>query len=298
MIKRDDLTGLAMGGNKARSLEYLMAEVRDSGADMVLAVGPQQSNWLCNLAAACRRLGIDTMLFVLKGNNQIQGNLLLDRLLGAEVKFTGIDIHNISQVYDAMNAVAGELRKKGRKPYTFQYGMMTPSAVIGYVALAIEICQQLKERKLQARHLFLADGSGCTHAGLILGMAYQHYPVKISGIVLDIRHTRKEQVRIITEAANKTALFLQLNHSFQPDEIICHNEYLGSNAPTSESIQAVRLVAETEGIFLDPVYSGKAMAALARQIRDGRIKREDTVILYHSGGLPALFAYNNELSMS
>lgn len=296
LIKRDDLTGLAMGGNKARSLEYLMTEVRDSRSDIVLAVGPQQSNWLCNLTAACRRLGIDTVLFLFKGNNQVQGNLLLDRLMGAEVRYTNIDIHNISSVYEQMEALADELRKKGRKPHVFQYGAVTPLGVMGYVSLATEICQQLKERNLQARYLFLADGSGCTHAGLLLGMAHHQSSLKVIGIMLDLRYTKKEQVSIIADAASKTANFLKLNHSFKPEQVICNNEYLGSNAPTRESIEAVRLVAETEGIFLDPVYSGKAMAALIGQILDSKIKRQDTVILYHSGGLPAMFAYNNELS--
>jgi len=296
LIKRDDLTGLAMGGNKARSLEFLMTEARDMGADIVVAVGPQQSNWLCNLTAAARKLGMDVILFVFKGTDKIQGNLLLDKLLGAEIRFTGVEIHNISIANKQMDNLAAELRSQDRKPYVLHYGAVAPLGIAGYVTLASEICKQLQERRLTAQYLFLGSGSGCTQAGLILGARYYQAPFEVVGIMLTSPYTREEQVRSVTNESNETAKFLEMDFTLKPEEIICHGEYAASYAPTKKSIEAIKLVAETEGIFLDPIYMGKVMAALVDQVHNGKIKREDTVILYHSGGLPAIFAYNEELS--
>lgn len=298
LIKRDDLTGLAMGGNKARCLEFLMTEAKDTGADIVLAVGPQQSNWLCNLTAAARKLGMDVILLLLKGTDKVQGNLLLDKLLGAEIRFTGMERHDLSKVDKQMENLATELGSQGHKPYVVHYGRVAPLGVAGYVSLASEICNQLQEKRLTAQYLFLSNGSGCTQAGLILGARYYQAPFgEVVGVMMAPTYSREEQVYNVTEEANETAKFLEMDFTFKPEGIICHDEYVGgSRGPTKKSIEAVRLVAETEGIFLDPIYTGRAMACLVDQVRDGKIKREDTVIFYHSGGLPALFAYNEELS--
>jgi len=294
-IKRDDLTGLAMGGNKARALEFLMTEVKDVGTDIVLAVGPEQSNWLCNVTAAARKLGMDVILFIINGNHKTQGNLLLDRILGAEIRF--MEVHGLSTVYEQMDNLAAELRSQGHRPYVFYYGgAIGPLGIAGYVSLVSEICRQLQEKGLTAQYLFLASGSGCTQAGLILGARYFKAPFKIVGINPSGRSSRAEKICKIADLANETAKFLRIDCSFTPDKIIVHDGYIGSGPlPTNESIQAIKLLAETEGVFLDPIYSGKAMAALIDQVRDGKIKREDTVIFYHSGGLPAIFAYNEEL---
>jgi D-cysteine desulfhydrase family pyridoxal phosphate-dependent enzyme len=296
LIKRDDLTGLAMGGNKARSLEFLMTEAMDMDADIVVAVGPQQSNWLCNLTAAARKLGMDVVLLLLKGTNRIQGNLLLNKLLGADIRFTDIEKPDLSIAHEQMNELADKLRGHGRKPYVLHYGAVAPLGITGYVSLASEICKQLQEKRLEVQYLFLANGSGCTQAGLILGARYHQASFEVVGIMLDSSHSKEVQVRLIADQANETAKFLELNSTFNHEDIICYEEFVGSSAPTKKSVEAVRLVAETEGIFLDPIYSGKAMAALADQVRDGKFNSEDTVILYHSGGLPGIFAYNEELS--
>ena len=295
-IKRDDLTGLTMGGNKARSLEFLMTEAKDMGADIVVAVGPQQSNWLCNVSAAARKLGMEVILFLLKGNDKVQGNLLLDKLLGAELRFTGIEIQNLSIINEQMDNLATELRSQGRRPYVLRYGAVEPLGIVGYVFLASEICRQLQEKRLTAQYLFLADGSGCTHAGLILGAKYNKAPFEVVGVLLNPKKSREEQACTIADAANETAKFLDIDFTFKPEEIVCSDAYVGSSVPIKKSIEAVRLVAEAEGIFVDPIYTGKSMAALVDYVRDGKIKREDTVIFYHSGGLPAIFAYSEELS--
>jgi 1-aminocyclopropane-1-carboxylate deaminase/D-cysteine desulfhydrase-like pyridoxal-dependent ACC family enzyme len=296
LIKRDDLTGLAMGGNKARSLEYLMTEALDMEADIVVAVGPQQSNWLCNLTAAARKIGLDVVLLLLKGPDKFQGNMLLNKLLGAEIRFTGIEIHDLATAGEQMDGLADELRSHGRQPYVLPYGAVAPLGIAGYVGLASEVYTQTQEKGLEGQYLFLANGSGSTQAGLILGAKYYQAPFEIEGIMLDPRYSRGEHVRMISDQANETARFLDMDFTFKPQNIICNDAYADSYGPTKKSIEAVRLVAETEGIFIDPIYTGKVMAALADHIRGGRFSREDTVILYHSGGLPGLFAYNEELS--
>ena len=295
LIKRDDLTGLAMGGNKGRCLEFLMAEAKDKDSDTLIAVGPQQSNWLCSVAAAGRKLGMEVILFLLKGSNQFQGNLLLYKVLGAKINFTGTAINNLPMVYEQIEALSTQLRSQGHKPYVLRYGAASPLGMTGYVSLASEMFEQLREKKETAKYLFLASGSGCTQACLILGAKYHKVPMEVVGVMVDPRFTREEQVRIVATEANETAGFLELGFTIKPEDVICTDKYLGSYGPTKKSIEAVRLVAETEGMFLDPIYTGKVMAALVDQIQSGKIKREDAVILYHSGGLPAIFAHNEEL---
>lgn len=296
-IKRDDLTGLAMGGNKTRALEFLMADAKDMGTDIVIAVGPQQSNWLCNLTAVARKLGMDVILFVFKGYNKIQGNLLLDKLLGAEIVFTGMEIHELSVLYKQMDNLAAELRGQGRRPYVLHYGPVPHLGIAGYVSLALEIFRQLHEMGVTAQHLYLASGSGSTQAGLILGTKYFEANLRIVGINSSGISLRAEKIRAIADLANEAAKLLEMDCIIEPGEIIVHDEYTGNDpAPTKESIEAMKLVAQTEGIFLDPTYTGKAMAALIDQIRQGNIQSGDTAIFYHSGGLPSIFAYSEEFS--
>lgn len=295
-IKRDDLTGLALGGNKTRALEPLMIDAKNTGADIIVAVGPQQSNWLCTLSASARKLGMDVILFILKGDDRVQGNLLLDKLLGAEIILTGMDVHALPILYEKMNILADELRCQGRRPYVLQYGPVTPLGITGYVYLASEICNQLQEKGVKAQHLFLASGSGCTQAGLILGAKYFKAPFNIIGINPSGTSVRAEKIRKIADLANQTAKLLEMDCIIDPGEIIVYDEYIGNGpVPTKESIDAIKLVAQTEGIFLDPIYTGKAMAALIDQILKGNIQYGDIVIFYHSGGLPAIFAYSETL---
>ncbi len=294
-FKRDDLTGLSMGGNKARCLEFLMAEAKDKSSDTVIALGPQQSNWLCAVTAAARKMGMDVILFLLKGSNEVQGNLLLDKLLGADIRFTDVDIKNIAEAQKQMENLAKDLSRAGHKPYVLPYGPVPTLGIAGYVSLGLEICQQLEERNITADHVFLGSGSGCTQAGLILGAKQRKASFKINGVMLDPRYSKEEQVRIVAKEANEAAKFLGMDFTVTPEEIICHEGY-SDYQPTEKVIEAVRLLARTEGIFIDPAYTGKVMAALIDQIRQGRMKRKDTVVFYHSGGLPYIFVYNEMLS--
>jgi D-cysteine desulfhydrase len=296
-IKRDDLTGLALGGNKGRALEYLLTDTKNTGTDIIVAVGPQQSNWLCNLSAAARKLGMDVTLFILMGDDRVQGNLLLDKLLGAEIIWTGMDVHALPTLYKKMDILADELRRQGRRPFVFHYGPVAPLGIAGYVYLVSEICEQLQEKGVKAQHLFLASGSGCTQAGLILGAKYFKANFNIIGVNPSGTSSKTEKIHKIADLANQTAKLLEMDCVIDPGEIIVYDEYIGNGpVPTKESIEAIKLVGQTEGIFLDPIYTGKAMAALIDQIHKGNIPYGDTVIFYHSGGLPAIFAYQEALA--
>lgn len=302
LIKRDDLTGLAIGGQKSRLLEFELSVAKDMGADTVIAGSGPQENIAPQIAAAARKLGMDIITLIYKDDYRIQGNFLLLNLL-AEIKVTDIEHGERAKVSNQMvskqmEELAAELRSKGRRPYIIPlFGSKV--SLVGYARAVSEICKQLQERGMTAQHLFLATYTGYTQAGLSLGVKYFEAPFKIVGTTATDRFlTREEQVHNITHLVNTAAKFFEMNFTFTSDEVILHDEYIGEgySIPPKKSIEAVKLVAQTEGIFLDPIYTGRAMAALIDQVCEGKIKREDTVIFYHSGGLPTIFTYSEELS--
>jgi len=249
------------------------------------------------MTAMASKLKIDTTLFFLGDSQEIQGNVLLNILLGAKVRFTGKGLLDLPAVTEQMENEAAKLRRQGRRTHVFDYGAMGPLGIAGYVSLAIEIYEQLEQKELTAQYLYMASGSGATQAGLALGARYLEAPFNVVGInASSITSKTEKTVKIIDEAA-ETAKLLEMEYGFTVDDIIIKDEYRGSGTvPTIESIDAVKLVARTEGIFLDPIYSGKAMAALIDDVRHGNIDRKDTVVFYHSGGLPSIFAFSKELS--
>lgn len=299
LIKRDDLTGLAMGGNKARPLEFLMTELKEQGIDVLIAAGYEQSNWVCNLTAAARKIGINVILYILEGSRQFQGNLLLYKLLGAEIHFTSFGIPDLPKLYQKMDEVAAGLHQQGRKPHVMYYEAIKPLGIVSYVLLAGEINQQLEEKGLSAKYIFQTSGSGCTQAGLILGAHYFKAPFKVVGVMPNKRYSKKQRVSMIVDHAQKTAALLETDIRVTAEEIIYHDEYVGSeySGLTPAGFEAIRFMAGSEGIFLDPIYSSKSLACLIDYVRDGRLTANDTVIYYHSGGLPQIFFYNQELSV-
>lgn len=298
LIKRDDLTGLAMGGNKSRPLEFLMTELVEKGTDVLVAAGYEQSNWVCNLTAAARKTGIDVILYILEGSRKFQGNLLLYKLLGADIRFSDFGISELPKLYQQMDRVADELRSQGRQPFVMYYEGVKPLGIASYVILASEINQQLQERALTAQYLFHTSGSGCTQAGLILGAKYFKAPFKVIGVMPNHRYTKEQRVGMVADYANKTAELLEMGFTFTADEIHYHDEYVDErySGLTQKGFEAIKFLAGSEGVFLDPMYSSKSMACLIDYVRAGKITRDDTVIYYHSGGLPQIFSFNEELS--
>ena len=297
-FKRDDLTGLAFGGNKTRQLEFLFAEVLAQGADIVVAGAYSQSNWCRQITAAARKLGLEAALVLLHGvkGPGCQGNLLLMRLLGAQV--TVVDLDDMQRLEPLLQAKARELAAAGRRPYViapFDLDQLARSTV-GYVNAALELDAQLAAAGLAPDYLYTA-GANMTPAGLTLGLAALGRAtrvVSISPIAWDL-----DRATDIARIASAAARLLDLGLELRPDEVTVDDGYIGEGygIVTPESRAALKLVAEREGIFLDPVYSSKAMAGLIDHIRSGRIGKGESVVFLHTGGTPALFAYADDLDV-
>jgi len=290
-IKRDDQTGLATGGNKARKLEYLIADALAEGADTVITVGAVQSNHARQTAAAAAMCGLRSIL-VLGGFRPAQwnGNLLLDDLLGAQVHWA-----EKTPLHEMMIEVAVEEETAGHHPYLIPLGGSTPVGALGYVAAMEELMDQVKERDLNADAVVFATSSGGTQAGLIVGAKALGFRGKIIGI--SVARTEKSLKATLKELAPQTAELLGLQLSFDEADFIVYDDYLGGGYALmgDPEREAIRLVARTEGILVDPVYTGRAMAGLLDLIGKGVLGPEETVVFWHTGGTPALFAYSDEL---
>jgi len=292
LIKRDDQTGLATGGNKTRKLEYLMADALAQGADTVVTLGAAQSNHARQTAAAAAKLGLKAVL-LLRGEEPPlhTGNLLLDSLLGAEVRWLGDTHPGRLDVEPVME----ELRERGLKPYLIPYGASNEIGVLGYIQAMKELLEQLEEGGKKANYMVFASSSGGTQVGLVLGAKIYGYEGKIMGISVDL--PREQLLSNLVSLAQATAAHWGFDLSLNRDDFIVYDDYLGEGygvlgLPEKE---AINLLAQTEGILLDPVYTGRAMAGLLDLIQKGTFQPGETVIFWHTGGTPALFAYAQEL---
>jgi len=297
-MKRDDCTGLAFGGNKTRQLEFIFAEARQQGADTIVVGAGSQSNWCRQTVAAACKLGMQADLTLVHGvkGAALQGNLLLDHLLGADV--TIVAGEDLQQLPPLLAEKAQALKRQGRKPYLMNpFGLPTFSlSAVGYVNAFLELDVQLQNQGLEANYIYLA-GANITPAGLALDAKALGRKTKVIGITPI--HWDEDRSTDIARIANATAERLGLDVTFRPEEI--HNEdgYVGERygVMTPECRQAMKLVAKTEGIILDPVYSSKAMAGLIDHIRQKRISENEIVVFLHTGGTPALFAYADDLQL-
>jgi L-cysteate sulfo-lyase len=290
-LKRDDCTGLAFGGNKTRQLEFIMADVINSGADIVVAGAASQSNLCRQTAAAACKLGLKTSLVLLSGikGSLKQGNLLLDYLLDAEIEI--VDSRDFGIVPELLKKKEVELRNRGFNPYVFDpFKESTFLAAVAYVNAFIELDEQMKYLGIKADYLYLS-GLNITPAGLALAAKALNSDIKIIGI--SPAKLPEPRPVDIARIANKTAELLELDIKLSPKEIINYEDYVGEEygVPTKKGIEALKLVAHEEGIMLDPVYTSKAMACLIDHIKEGKIKENETVIFLHTGGTPALFSY-------
>jgi D-cysteine desulfhydrase family pyridoxal phosphate-dependent enzyme len=299
LIKRDDLTGLAMGGNKTRKLEYLMADALSQRADVILTAGAAQSNHCRQTAAAAAKVGIRCIL-ILSGSpvGVPNGNLLLDQMLGAGVEWTDKD-----RRIERMEEIASEFRSSGRRPYVIPYGGSNGVGAQGYVAAMSEALDQLAAMGEHVRTMVLASSSGGTQAGLALGARLSGFDGKIIGISIDKGErgpTRYEDE--LAAIANSTAQLMGVSTRLLPDDFSVEYGYLGSGYGVVGPLEreALELMAKHEGIILDPVYTGRAFGALIDMVRKGALgsdtKVEDEAVLFwHTGGAPACFAYAEEL---
>jgi len=291
-FKRDDLTDLAFGGNKARMFEFELAEAIEQRADVIVSSSVVQSNLLRQLAAACAKLGLEAHFLVTKVRGdkdlEIQGNLLLDLLLGAKVRVVDGWFDELGK---AREILVKELEKKGRRVYS-PYGSHIYLGVIGYVNCAVELVSQLEAQCVSAAHLYLASAR-VTQAGLVLGLEHLKAGISVTGFVPE--HWREETASMIAGLANDAAQRLGFSTRIYSEQINNTDAYTGKFAiPTAACVEAIKLVARTEGIILDPVYTGKAMAGLIDHIHQGRLTADDTVVFLHTGGTPAVFVYHDE----
>lgn len=287
-IKHDDLTGIGPGGNKARKLEYLLAAAQAEGADTIVTIGAAQSNHASMTAAAAARLGMETLL-VLSGAApaRAQGNLLLNRLVGARILFTERSGWARQEI---AVAEAARLRAQGRRPYVVPMGGSSALSTLGYVRAVQELAGQAEAGGLRFRRVFFACGSGGTHAGILLGARLFLRDLQVIGVGVGdpVAWLSAEVLKL----ARATVQAYGLGAAPARGDLTLLGDYGGPDygVATDESREAVRLAARTEGLLLDPFYTGKALAALADQARTGQLDPEEPVLFWHTGGTAGLYA--------
>jgi len=292
-IKRDDCTGLSTGGNKTRKLEFLMAEAVAQKADVVITQGATQSNHARQTAAAAARLGMRCHILLEDRTGSTDpsytdnGNVLLDRLHGATVERRA----GGSNMQAEMEAVAARLADAGQRPYVIPGGGSNPLGALGYVNAALELVNQSAERGLRIDHLVHATGSAGTQAGLVVGLHGLNSPARLLGI--GVRAPREKQETMVHDLACRTWELLGLRGQLPRETVAANCDYVGDGygVPTPGMVEAVTLLAKTEGLLLDPVYSGKGMAGLIDLVRKGHFEKRDNVVFLHTGGSAALFGY-------
>jgi len=292
-IKRDDCTGLATGGNKTRKLEYLMADALARKADTVITQGATQSNHARQTAAAAARLGLACHLLLEDRTGytfddyQHSGNVFLDHLHGASVS----EVPGGTDMDAAMERLADSLRTQGRRPYVIPGGGSNPIGALGYVTCALELMAQANDSGLVIDHVVHATGSAGTQAGLVAGLQGARAGIAVLGI--GVRAPKPAQEERVFNLASQTAELLGVPGAVERDSVVANCEYVGAGygVPTPGMIEAVTLLARTEGILLDPVYSGKGMAGLIDLVRRGHFRKGQNIVFVHTGGAVGLFAY-------
>jgi D-cysteine desulfhydrase len=290
LVKRDDQTGLAFGGNKTRKLEFLVAEAQSTGADTLISAGALQSNHCRQTAAAAAKFGFDCFL-VLVGEPpaQASANLLLDQLFGAKIIWAEKNQRD-SLLADTFDKVLAQ----GHKPYLVPYGGSNSTGALGYVFAMEEFVGQ----GVKSDWVVFASSSGGTQAGLVLGAQLYNYPGRVLGISID--EPQAVLQKHVAALASETSVRMGPRIEFASDQVLVNADYAtpGYGILTDVERESIQLFAKYEGLLLDPVYTGRAAAGLIDLIRKGFFKKEEIVLFWHTGGQPALFAekYQSELA--
>ncbi len=281
-VKRDDQTGLGMGGNKARKLEFVLGEALVAGARTLITVGGIQSNHCRQTAALAAKFGFKCILVLSGTEPEIpNGNLLLDNLFGASVVWTSREKREAT-----LELVFQQSQENGEKPFLIPLGASTPVGTLGYV----EAMRELQSQHSHFDWIILASSSGGTQAGLVLGAAITVWKGKILAISID--HTVDELQNTVAYLANQAAVILEEKVTIMPQEVLVNADYLGAGYAIAgePELEAIRLFAENEGLLLDPVYTGRAAAGMIDLIRKGIFKKSEKILFWHTGGATALFA--------
>ena len=296
-IKRDDCTGLATGGNKTRKLEFLIGEALAEGADMVVTQGAVQSNHVRQTAAAACRFDLDCHALLERRvpdtdrEYEHSGNVFLDHLLGATLEYreAGLDMNQEAQ------EVADRFRQEGRHAYFIPGGGSNETGALGYAACAQEVVRQADALDVRFDWIVLGTGSAGTQAGLVAGLHQLDADLPVMGI--SVRQPREAQIKVVHALAERTAERLGRD-SVPVDDVIVDDGYVGAGygIPAESTLEAITMAARTEGILLDPVYSGKGFAGMLGLARSGFFKPDENILFLHTGGSAALFAYEGVLA--
>lgn len=292
-VKRDDQTGLALGGNKARKLEFLLADALQQECDTIVTTGGPQSNHARQTAAAAARLGLRCELILPRvvpydaPEYETSGNLLLDHLFYARIELCATDAEATALIEERLQV----LTREGHKPYSIPVGGSTPLGALGYVAAAGELLDQASRLGIAIDHIVLPTGSGGTHAGILAGLAQTGQAARVHGIAVSGTRAQKEDLvgRLLRDVLEQIDV---------PTDDLAHRVQVGDRfvgpgygLPTDAMLEALELTSRLEGLLLDPVYTGKAMAGLIAAVRAGEFAAHENVVFWHTGGVPALFAY-------
>ena len=294
LIKRDDQTGLALGGNKTRKLEFLLGDALAQGADTLVTLGAVQSNHCRQTAAAAAKAGLRCEL-ILNGKppELANGNLLLNEILGANLHWI-----ERSQRAAKLAELDAQLRAQGRKPYLIPVGGSNGVGATGYVVAMLELMAQLRASGQRVDHILFGTSSGGTQAGIVLGARIAGFNGQLHGLSIDKNDPEHfEYETEVAQIANDCAEYIGSPVRVTRDDIKVVYGYYGEGYGIVGDLErdAIRLLARSEGIVLDPVYAGRAFGALVDLIRKGTFRKDETVLFWHTGGAPALFAYAKEL---
>ena len=294
LIKRDDQTGLALGGNKTRKLEFLVGLALEQGADTLVTAGAAQSNHCRQTAAAAARAGLGCELLLNGTKPELpNGNLLLDELLGARIHWV-----QPSEREARLRELPDQLRKEGRKPYVIPVGGSNGVGATGYVLAMIELAEQLHGINRRVDHIVFASSSGGTQAGIVVGAKVTGFAGKLHGVSIDQDNRDGAPYQHeLADIANDASKYIGFDAKLTANDFNVVYEYLGGGYGVVSDLEreAIRLLGSREGIVLDPVYTGRAMGALIDLIRKNVFRSDETVLFWHTGGAPALFAYAKDL---
>src|SRR5262245_23680039 len=293
-LKRDDCTGMLFGGNKTRHNEFLMADALQQKADVVVWGAGVQSNNCRQTAAACAKLGLECHLYLTRSthDDDIQGNLLLDHLMGAQVHI--VDLPMGPAMDELLQSKAEELRRAGRRPYVWDRVRGRPIAAVSYALCMAEMLDDARRLGIEPEAVY-CGAAGATGAGLVLGRAVLGLSWRVR-LICPIRWPWRV-AEDMAEVANQSAALLGLQHRVSAADVDATEDYVGPayGAVTPGGREAIDLLARSEGVLLDPAYTAKAMAALIDDTRRGRLAPDRPVVFLHTGGTPAVFAYRDEL---
>lgn len=294
-VKRDDVVELAMGGNKVRKLEFILADVLRKGCDTVITRGSYFSNHVRLTAAAARKLGLEVFIVTYPPYQgyeiDYQGNTLLNRVFGAKIVHT----NNPREADEKMVELSNELSRRGFKPYVIPVGGSTPLGVLGYAYASIEIMEQARSLGFNPNIIIHATGTGTTQAGLILGLKLLGVDnVKVIGVDVE-KENEKVLKNKIAGLVNEASSILGVNVDVEDSDVVIEDRYSfnGYGRVSTGLIEFIEWVARREGLLLDPVYTGKAFYALVDMIRNGEVERDSKVVFIHTGGLPLIFQFRD-----